>query len=91
MTDELEWAARGRPYRTKACPVSLLELRQVQVGLSLRKWWTDRDFGFGLSLAQARCQVWLMTDPLTSSERRTLREAYGDLVWIDESGGVEPG
>jgi hypothetical protein len=89
--DELEWAARGRAYRTKSCSVSLLELRQVQAGLSLRSWWTDRDFGFGILLAPARCQVWLMTYPLTPAERSALREAYGDLVWIDERGGAEPG
>lgn len=88
--DELEWAARGRPYRTKTCPVSLLVLRQVQAGLSLRTWWTNRHFGFGISIAPARCQVWLETDPLTPSERGALRDAYGDLVWIDERGGVEP-
>jgi hypothetical protein len=89
--DELEWAARGRAYRTKSCPVSLLELRQVQAGLSLRSRWTDRDFGLGILLAPARCQVWLMTYPLTPAERGALREAYGDLVWIDERGGAEPG
>lgn len=88
--DELEWAARGRPYRTKSCPVSQLELRQVQAGVSLDKWWTNRNISFGIFIAPANCRVWLSTDPLTATERATLREAYGDLVWIDESGGFVP-
>jgi PASTA domain-containing protein len=87
--DELEWAARGRKYRTMSCPVSLLELRRVQAGLGLHNWWTDRDFGYGLYVNAGTCQVRLMTDPLIPSESHALKDAYGDLVWIDESGGVE--
>lgn len=82
--DELEWAARGREYRTKTCPVSLLELRQVQAGLGLHNWWTKRDLSYGIGVAPGRCRVWLLTDPLTSSERHSIEEAYGDLVWVDE-------
>lgn len=89
--DELEWAARGREYRTKTCPVSGLVLDQVKAGIGLGDWWNDRDLGFALGTAPAKCQVWLTTDPLTSSERRTLTDAYGDLVLIDESGAPQPG